>query len=343
MPYQDMPSPMQEIEAPDGVIYEFPAAMPDAEIARLIRKDMSARALEGIQQRSIANVSEMTAQDALDFAGSGLGAIGGAAAGTAFGAVAPVTVPALAAAGSVAGKRVARDIGSLFGTTGSEQYPGTAESVVDAAAGAAGPIIGSTSRALGRQISGISGELVEQTQQKLVPELKKAARDVAKAVPGTGSGRTLGRQWSNDAIEGAVNLTVKRAAQRGAAETALPGGIVGSVVSSVEPITGALIGAGVSHVVIRNVVPALLRSKFGPEFARWALNMNKGRAPDAAKSLLAIGIGQDMTRDERRALNAMADELRTTPASSRHSARDEKGRFVAIDRSQLESLFGGTP
>lgn len=166
---------MIEVELPDGSIAEFPEGTPQEVMQSAIRSHLSpqpaapqpseqdrARARMGFrrskeeaiaQSEAIPDAPLPSAQTVLDLLGSGgLGAAGmmaGAPAG-------PAGSIALGGAGAAAGKRIARDLGALFGLEGSESYPTAGESALDAASGAAGPAASAVARPIARAVTGVS-------------------------------------------------------------------------------------------------------------------------------------------------------------------------------------------
>ncbi|MFM9847696.1 MAG: hypothetical protein ACKVP3_11115 [Hyphomicrobiaceae bacterium] len=284
-----------------------------------------------------------TAQGALDFAGQTVGTAGGIAAGAPGG---PAGMAVGGGLGSVAGKRVARDVGSMFGLEGSEQYPRTTESAIDAAAGAVGPVASAASRVGSRVVTGLKrSDAQEAFTRKAVEELSTLRRKGVTRGLSEAEKTQIGKQASDEAIE----VAKERAVSRSAGDTlrrGMPGAALGSLV---EPVTGALLGAGASDAVLKWAVPRLLESRFGDAFAKWALQKVGTRNTDGlATSLLAVAAEQKLSREEQRAMDALAAELQSERKSAPErpkAARDTRGRFTgpkrAMDHSGLEELFGG--
>jgi hypothetical protein len=169
------------------------------------------------------------------------------------------------------------------------------------------------------------------------------------------------RQWE---IDTAVEKAVEKAMGRTVGEAALPGAI-GGLAISLEPITGALIGAGISSAALKAGLPRLLSDpQRADKLVRWALNLDptkekKGEIAASFAALAAEGAVLPKRREpEREAEPAAAPERRSTKPfqdrvppqrPQRHGRRptpprDAQGRWVgrgAIDHSGLEEMFEG--
>ena len=147
------------------------------------------------------------------------------------------------------------------------------------------------------------------------------------------------QQATKSEIDAAVKATLEKAQARKMGDT-VPAGALGgaglSLISAIEPITGALIGAGVTDTLLRQVVPGLLGSKkYAEPFARWALNVEKGAKPsEVTASLLAMAAKAGLDIGEKPATR----ERPSNTLGSRHSLRDDGGRFT-----RGYSVFEGGP
>ncbi len=157
----------------EGRRYEFPQDATREEIFAFLEARKPAAQQPPLPARvpgaaGVLNWAARNPQDALDTLGTGIGATAGMAVPGG-----PALQIPMAGLGSAAGKRVARDIGSLFGLSGSEEYPSTTESVVDAGMGAAGPAVGAVAKPAARAISGLSRKGAE-TLEGLMAGAKSA-------------------------------------------------------------------------------------------------------------------------------------------------------------------------
>ena len=146
----------------------------------------------------------------------------------------------------------------------------------------------------------------------------------------------------DNSIKAALERASKEAAERsGETRASIQRGMGGAIVgglAAVEPVTGALIGAGVSEAVLSRAVPALLgHPTLGPKFARWALNAGKQTKGELATSLAAVLAG-NLTATEREArdaiLSGLGGDTQNTASFDENVQRfrDPAGRF-AVDHS----------
>jgi hypothetical protein len=132
-------------------------------------------------------------------------------------------------------------------------------------------------------------------------------------------------------VEQAVRASLKKA-QEGAKATdlALPAGI-GALVSSLEPLTGALIGAGVGKLAIEKGLPKLLgHPELGKKFARWALDVESGKLPagQIATSFTAMLAASGLDLD-------FSEDAPPRESSRPKPLRDERGRFKSVEYPEL--------
>jgi hypothetical protein len=286
-------------------------------------------------------------QSALDIAGQGAGAA----------AMAGITMPAGPAgmvpgmmAGGYAGKRIARKVGGLLGLKGNDAEITAGEDMIDAAATVAGPAGHAVAKPIARAITRVERGAVQK-------KFTEAAAHVLNTAPPGADPAKLAKEASRMASASVA----KDAAERSTGSAALPGAVVGSM-AMLEPITGALIGAGVSAATLKWAVPALLRSKAGPAFVEWSARKasfsTKARIGEAATSLAALAAGEALSPEERKAVRAIGDEMTGGDSAQSRIARTQRvhaekvtqardprtGRFTSgIDHSGLDDMFGGAP
>jgi len=273
-------------------------------------------------------------QAVFDFIGQGAGTSAGIAVGTiAPPGAQPVTVPAGGAAGNVLGKMGARAIGPYIGGTG--EMPSGGEMAVDAGLGAAGPIVGTLLRSGSRALTGLRQADFRRVQEATNRYMQSGSKTDEAALDAM-----LTRMgFTTDEIAQAFLTAGKRAAPLGPAEASaevartagtLAGlhragttgetarrGLTAAAAGAVfpmtgEPITSALLSAGLTEALVSRAVPRLLASeKFAEPFARWAFNQAGGRPREAAASLLAIAAKAGLTGDARAAVDELAQAVGT--------------------------------
>ena len=130
------------------------------------------------------------------------------------------------------------------------------------------------------------------------------------------------------AVEAAVKTaTAGKQPGKTAMGGATVGGGLGFLLQTVEPVTGALIGAGVADTVITRTLPSLLKNT---AFAKWAMNIGKSAtAGDIGTNLTALIASKALTAEE----SALARELIPTKAEPRPSQRQSR-RGVDTERGQ---------
>lgn len=232
-------------------------------------------------------------QGALDMLLSG----GLSAAGTAAGSPAgPAGSIALGGAGAAAGKRIARDIGSLAGFPGSEEYPSTGESTLDAAAGGAGPALSAVARPATRALTGVSKEAASKVSDahqvrgaiKSVTDEVKHGKSILEKAAGTSAGSKkfaeeiaeLAREaghLADKVPDAAIKRTISEIA-KGAGKLPDNAGKLGALIMGVAhgDITSAalLFGAGFGASKVRMAAARrLLRSERAVE---WIMERAKG-------------------------------------------------------------------
>ena len=194
---------MIEVELPDGTVVEFPEGTTNAVMQNAIRLHLGPPALPRPDQPSAAAPLTPTqrqtaalrsgepvaipgfepgtppsAQSTLDMTIQSLLTAGGMAAGSFAG---PPGTAIGGGLGASAGKRIARDIGSLFNLSGSEEYPSTTETAVDAGLGAAGPAVSAVAKPVARAVSGVSRKTADVLDRlhKGKGDLTRAAKEAA--------------------------------------------------------------------------------------------------------------------------------------------------------------------
>ena len=268
----------------------------------------------------------------------------GITAGTMTGPAAPIAAPALGAGGNVLGKQISRRVGEALGFPDAAPPPDLAsiETGIDAGLGAIGPVAGSVARTGSRIATGLrqgpfnrhvaaSDDAIGWIEQAL---------SAGGTSPGMRGALEQTRAASRTAaVEHSIGGALTRASER-AAEATTPGatltrgaggGLVGALLSP-EPITGALLGAGVSEAIATKAVPALLNGPNGQRFARWALNVDKNPSAATLRSLTAIFAGQSLTPSEREAVSTLTGALSSerAPVTVDRLGRphDARGRFT---------------
>ena len=141
----------------------------------------------------------------------------------------------------------------------------------------------------------------------------------------------------DNSIKAALERASKEAAERsGETRASIQRGMGGAIVgglAAVEPVTGALIGAGVSEAVLSRAVPALLgHPTIGPKFARWALNAGKQTKGEIATSLGAVLAG-NLTAPEREARDTILFRSRGRHPTQHYLTRTCSGSAILPDAS----------
>ena len=289
-----------------------------------------------------------------DTIGEFLAQAGGTAAGMAAGAftgpAAPVAIPAGAAAGNVAGKMGYRALRGL-------DQPETSEMLVDAGLGASGPVAGTLLRSTARAGTGLRQGNFRRGMRDVEPAIQDYADEMAElGFAQNGISRTTQQMRANSASS-EVNRAIAEASAAGPTiRRGITGGTAGALAAFTgEPITSALIGAGISEAVLSRAGPALLQSKIGVPFAKWALNVGGQRPAEAWISFNAIFAGKELPDEVQKARDAIAAELRKprseTTAGGRRSSvespkrpRDARGRYLpgsdGLSQDELDVLRG---
>lgn len=322
---------MTDIMGPDGVLNRFPDGMDDAAITAVMQRHYGAPKSDELSPVADWTPAAVEAQGpsgridpqlAADIAGQTIGTAGGIALGTPGG---PAGQAAGGAAGNWLGKKAARYL------MGADQ-PETGEQILDAATGAAGPLLGPLARGTARAATGLSRAGINQVER----EAGETAKTIAARRAGVGAdaemnfrldaiGKTLKTATEVDmyhAVDAAIKSATEGAISRAGSSKAgdilarSPADIAGGMVLQhlfqfVEPITGTLLGAGVTDAVMRKAIPALLNSPVGPRFAYWALHVDKsGSTRNAiANSLLGMSANLAINSDARTAIQSIVDDI----------------------------------
>jgi hypothetical protein len=383
---------MIEVELPNGQIVEFPAGTAQATMQSAIRAHLASQPGEpqaseaplsaaepemgglndmGMPQSQPApQHSKLSTRDLipapqtiLDLLGSGgLGAAGmmaGAPAG-------PAGSIALGGAGAAAGKRIARDVGSLFGLKGSEDYPAASESALDAAAGGAGPAVSAVARPLARAVTGVTKGAASRVQaargaekgtNAAVDQIEKLARasadDLAKnplsssvlAARGTSqaaltadiakqasAARFAGSETTRKQVEAEVAQIAKTAGRK--AELPQDAKVVSAILSGISfgsiEAAGLMYGAAVAASPLRAAAARrILRSE---NAVKWiAEKAQSGITParllGSLSTLAAVkGISPELKRD-----------IRTLQGEGTPQRRESAG--MRGDRDALEEMM----
>ena len=171
--------------------------------------------------------------------------------------------------------------------------------------------------------------MIDAGLARLDPAANSALRGVARFATGLpavgsaakGKGMTPNeanrfvREEAEDALERSMTPTRERTV--GSFSRAIPAAVTGA--SLFEPITGSLIGAGLSEAALSKIVPALMGSRYAEPFARWAMNMGNQTRAEAYTSLAAVFGNHALTTQERNARDTLMAGLR--PARAENTLR----------------------
>lgn len=369
----------------DGVDYDYDAVdMADAvNKARAIKEHLgrmggqAAQAQPPAQRRLpggagaidfMMNANPEQRQSIFDLIGQGAGTTAGIAVGGMGGPAAPITTPAGGAAGNTLGKILARIVGPMIGGQG--EMPGAGEMAVDAAIGAAGPVAGTVLRGGARTLSGLRQKDFRAVRAAMEKWTTSGSEADAAALTNltqrmgltereffdiirSGMRRAMGSEPVQAIAETTTELGVRAGLSRAgtAGETArrgLTAGAAGAVLPITgEPITSALLAAGVSEAVLGRAVPRLLASeRFAPPFARWAFKAGEQRPAEAAGSLLALATEHGLTGEALQAVKEVARNLRMgrppTPETAPETVPQQRDRLSNRGASLLPLFNSGS-
>ena len=277
----------------------------------------------------------------------------GIAAGTPAG---PAGQAILGGLGSVAGKRIARDIGRFLGLPGETSQPAvvSGETALDFAEGALGPVASATARPIARVLTGTGGRTFEKARETAGEAVKESARkaagagetfeEIARAVHKFGE--TFDKSLREQALQHLKESNLGSMVRRGGELAGLGSAILGDPVTGLGYLLGGYALSGLQR-------SAALRLLSNEKFKRWlADNAPFPRAVDVATSLAALAADKSLTNTEKADIEALEKALGVPllpDAITRHPrrrARDPKtGKFVkgGVDHSALEELFRGGP